>query len=331
MSRFLAYLAALLFAGAAHAQVLSNPPVSFPILAPDGNNVDPSFAFAADTDTGIYRVSSNTLAIAGSSQANQTFAPAGQVNRGYVAWGSSGVNSPDVFLLRDAANTLALRNAANAQLFRVYNTYTDALNYERGFVGWAANTFYIGTEAAGTGTSRPVILRTGGTDRWRIETSGNFTAATDNAFDIGASAANRPRNVYVAGSLLAAAQVIVGPNATRIVAPSDGVITLQNNASADFSRLQFGGTTSSFPALKRNGARLESRLADDSAATTFSAASIFTSTTYTVATLPACTAPDQGRRSQVSDATAPTFLGTLTGGGAVVTPVFCNGSAWVAG
>ena len=48
---------------------------------------------------------------------------------------------------------------------------------------------------------------------------------------------------------------------------------------------------------------------------------------YTVATLPA--AGTQGRRAWVTDATTPTFLGTLTGGGAVVTPVFDNGTAWV--
>src|SRR5579884_3280886 len=50
---------------------------------------------------------------------------------------------------------------------------------------------------------------------------------------------------------------------------------------------------------------------------------------YTVATLPA--APGQGARAYVTDAVAPTFLGALTGGGTVVTPVFYNGTAWVAG
>lgn len=50
---------------------------------------------------------------------------------------------------------------------------------------------------------------------------------------------------------------------------------------------------------------------------------------YTVATLPA--AGTQGRRAWVTDALAPTFLGALTGGGAVVCPVFDNGAAWVAG
>ena len=38
-----------------------------------------------------------------------------------------------------------------------------------------------------------------------------------------------------------------------------------NVADNDFNRLQFGGTTSSFPSLKRSGASLHARLADDSA------------------------------------------------------------------
>ena len=50
---------------------------------------------------------------------------------------------------------------------------------------------------------------------------------------------------------------------------------------------------------------------------------------YTVATLPA--AGTAGRRAYVTDATAPTFLGALIGGGTVKCPVFDNGTAWVAG
>lgn len=50
---------------------------------------------------------------------------------------------------------------------------------------------------------------------------------------------------------------------------------------------------------------------------------------FTVATLPA--SPGTGARAYVTDATGPTFLGTLTGGGTVKCPVFYNGTAWVAG
>ena len=47
---------------------------------------------------------------------------------------------------------------------------------------------------------------------------------------------------------------------------------------------------------------------------------------YLVANLPTGTLGD---RAYVTDATSPTYLGTLTGGGAVKCPVFYNGSAWV--
>ncbi len=49
--------------------------------------------------------------------------------------------------------------------------------------------------------------------------------------------------------------------------------------------------------------------------------------TYTVATLPTPTTTTA--YATVTDATAPTYLGALTGGGSVKCPVFYNGTAWV--
>jgi hypothetical protein len=46
---------------------------------------------------------------------------------------------------------------------------------------------------------------------------------------------------------------------------ADGVLTISNFAENDFGRLQFGGTTASFPAIKRSTTYLQARLADDSA------------------------------------------------------------------
>jgi hypothetical protein len=54
-----------------------------------------------------------------------------------------------------------------------------------------------------------------------------------------------------------------------------------------------------------------------------------TGVAYTVATLPA--AGTQGRRAWVTDALAPTFGAAVVGGGAVVIPVFDNGTAWIVG
>lgn len=50
----------------------------------------------------------------------------------------------------------------------------------------------------------------------------------------------------------------------------------------------------------------------------------------TVASLPSCGAGQKGQVYAVSDATAPTYNSTLTGGSTVAIPVFCNGSAWTA-
>jgi hypothetical protein len=71
-----------------------------------------------------------------------------------VAWGSISSNSSDLVIRRDAANTLAQRNGVNAQTFRLYNTFTDASNYERGFMRWNSNVLEIGSEGAGTGVGR---------------------------------------------------------------------------------------------------------------------------------------------------------------------------------
>lgn len=52
---------------------------------------------------------------------------------------------------------------------------------------------------------------------------------------------------------------------------------------------------------------------------------------YTVATLPstAATGKVAGAMAYVTDATAPTYNGALTGGGAVTVPVFYDGTAWL--
>jgi len=52
---------------------------------------------------------------------------------------------------------------------------------------------------------------------------------------------------------------------SKLSSASDGVLMVSNNAATDFTRLQFGGTTSSFPSLKRTTTALNVRLADDSA------------------------------------------------------------------
>lgn len=134
---------------------------------------------------------------------------AGQVQSVSFALGAA-VNSPDTYLYRDAANVFGQRSGTNAQTFNLYNTYTDASNYERGFIRWNTNILQIGSEKLGTGSNRALDLTSGlsltfspgGSTCWKMDNStGAFLAQADNSYDIGAPGANRPRNAYLSGTL----------------------------------------------------------------------------------------------------------------------------------
>ena len=64
---------------------------------------------------------------------------------------------------------------------------------------------------------------------------------------------------------LIASGILTFTGRTKIISPVDSQLLLTNNAASAFDRLMFGGTTSSFPSIKRNAATLDIQLADDSA------------------------------------------------------------------
>lgn len=143
---------------------LANPSIQGQILAPDGVAAAPPYSFAAETGTGLFR------AAAGSPRFSVLNNPAWRADSAgnFVVGGSVFFSSADptlqtidASLIRDAAATIAQRNGVNAQTFRVYNTFTDASNYERGFARWASSVFEVGAEAAGTGSARNMRIRSG--------------------------------------------------------------------------------------------------------------------------------------------------------------------------
>jgi len=78
-------------------------------------------------------------------------------------------------------------------------------------------------------------------------------------------------DAYASNSLTSGGYIEAGTTAfvswtgrSRIYSPANGDFRLTNTAGTDFGKLQFGGSTSSFPAVKRNAATLEIKLADDS-------------------------------------------------------------------
>jgi hypothetical protein len=178
------------------------------ILLADGSAAAPSLAFTTEATTGLYHPSPADLRISLGGTFGFGFQPGVfTINSATATLSMS--TAGDLFVLRDDANTLALRNGTTAQLLRLYRTYTSSTNFERLVLGCDATTrFLIGTEAGGGGgTQRTLDLfgsqirlmdTTGNTVLWRTDSiNGHLLTGTDNAWDIGASGATRPRSIYL--------------------------------------------------------------------------------------------------------------------------------------
>jgi hypothetical protein len=186
----------------------------------DGSESAPAFAFTSDTNLGFYRVGADTIClVTGFERFLWTL---GDYRLGSVmglGWSANGAPSggaADLSLWRDAAGTLAQRNGANAQASLIYNTFTDASNYERLSIAWASNICTIQTQEAGTGTQRAMRLGASGAANWEISTSGHLLAVNDNTYDIGATGATRPKNLYLGGTLIGGVQSLSGAGAFNL-------------------------------------------------------------------------------------------------------------------
>ena len=158
--------------------------------------------------SGYVRISRSTASFAGFELWTNNFGTyLGGMSGSTVANVELNIGGSDIKLLRDAANTLAQRNSTTAQTFRIYNTFTDASNYERGNIFWAGNVFGITTTNAGTGSARAIELISAGTlslgtanaVRWAISSSSyTFFPFADNTYPIGTSG-NRVSNFIQGG------------------------------------------------------------------------------------------------------------------------------------
>ena len=145
---------------------------SGPLLLANGTAAAPTYSFSSDPDTGIYGNGAGAVIIATDSSLAYTF----NAHATGIGWAN------DTFLARDAANVLAMKSGVTAQEFRVYNTFTDASNYERMNIRWSSNVVYFETAAAGTGTNRSMqigtlgvgslLFMTNGTERLTINGAG---------------------------------------------------------------------------------------------------------------------------------------------------------------
>ena len=171
----------------------------------------PSYSFATYPAQGFYSPAQYEITYAAGTVNQWTYNGSGQFvlrNTSPYSWSSTSDSrgTIDLTLYRDAANTLAQRNSTNAQTFRLYNTYTDASNYERLGLTWSGNSVTIGTEYAGTGATRnlsfngyQLIFQTSGTNRWLLNYNAHFIPTVDASYDLGIASTNRIRNAYFSG------------------------------------------------------------------------------------------------------------------------------------
>lgn len=176
------------------------------------------------------------------------------------------------------------------------------------------------------GAASSYLLKPDGTTTaslWGINSSGHMTLG------VGGDVASTGSALYLQGDLNTASGGKIKWNArANILSPADGQLVFTNNANTAFNYVCLGGCTSAFPALNRNGTSLEATLGDASGLTQFNAIRSKI-TAVATASLPTCNSGLEGAMQGVTDALTPVALSTLTGGGAVHVPVYCNGTAWI--
>ena len=225
----------------------------------------------------------------------------------------------EILQISSAANTLiAIQSTSTAaysgmNLYDATGTLAASFAYGNSAVGETnvRNSFFLGARNA-TGTLQ-FVRGTGGTLMAIFDASGNFginTPTIGSKFQLNGNAA-------------------IGYSAST-AAPTNGLdvfgTSLLGKGSANYLQIDGAATTVS-PTISALGSDTNINLTLTPKGTgSIIASSPIILKSYTVATLPTGV---EGMRAYVTDATAPTYLGTLTGGGAVKCPVFYNGTAWV--
>lgn len=268
------------------------------LLAPDGSAAAPSYSFASETDFGFYRSGTRSMHLVGATGTHLVSLGSSIAIKsdGEFRWSSTGQSNgtADLVLARDAANTLALRNGTAAQNLRI-GPAAQYLNITKNTTTGAAEVY--------TANASPLQFGVNAGLQWGISTAGHWLALTDNTYDIGASGATRPRNVYIGSLLTVGSGISAGDNIETAAGTAflwtgrsrmnatggDGTILMTNAAQTGFTRLILGTNDASGIAIVKNGTTTQFMTGDGSSyspviAQSFYAASsggYFTSSTAT--------------------------------------------------
>ena len=287
-------------------------------------------------DTGSVLSESSSLTFNSTSRLLTVGGPAkfsAGTSNSYPAWSINGVNHivsaatfTDTTTAASGTVTTAYMNLFGAQTYAATNTsvLVSAL-YGTYFTAPAAGTNVTATNKYAVGADSMSIngsfIQSGGAFTVSTSTSNISITSTTGSITLGGSLTGGFLNI---GSASGSGPIGIGSStASQAISIASGPTTSGNTKSVTIGTGGVSGSTTTITIGATAG----------TSTTTLNGSTIATGTIqtqgYTVATLPA--AGTVGRRAHVTDATLPTFLGTLTGGGTVKCPVFDNGTAWVAG
>lgn len=214
-----------------------------------------NIAIGIGAQTGIFSSVSNSIAIGfrATATANSSVAIGNYANAPYA---NTYVISSDYKVGVGAENPLAKlhikRNVESTLLLVTDNGDGTLFKVDQWGNTLVGNLLQFG----GTTSSYPGLRRNG--------TILELVTADSNAF------------VDFRASTICGAKLCMNSGTGKLISPSDGVITLYDNAETGFDILQFGGTNNLRPAIKRDGTGLKVMLADSSHLTSLMASSLTT-------------------------------------------------------
>ena len=254
------------------------------LTLPAGTVSAPSLLFTGSAaTTGIYSHAPNTVAISilgtrrlymddvggvvftnTSFTSGGLFTTAGNIriaDASTLGWSSTvdPTATQDVILRRDAAATLAQRNGTTQQIFRLYNTYTDASNYERlTLTGVAGTSVNITAETLGTGGDNlDIVLTPAGTGSVKfpgsssVRSDGYFfgngilcaTETALNYYEVGVRFASTGLVSWTSGVVAGTKDTALARNAAGVVEVNSGTLNayrdlkLRNLIQTEYSQL----------------------------------------------------------------------------------------------
>jgi hypothetical protein len=173
-------------------------------------------------------------------------------------------------------NSTSLLGSGDIAISATPSGVSGAIQFSNGsaFASDAANLFWDDTNnRLGVGTNAPSAT---GHFKGSGSTSATTSLLVQNSAGTAALTITDDRNATFGSAVSTGGNIISGANVQAvstgyfilqnrilISSPSVGILKLGNNNDNDFNRLQFGGTTSSFPAIKRASNNIEIKNADD--------------------------------------------------------------------